>query len=104
MSRRKSTQVITDPLLDPFFITKDEHGYAVKEKINPNPSHRRTKDKSTSYEKTHGFFGGFHYCITKIAKLKSDQNNHDSLKSYINEYKKISEQIKQYIDGITSKV
>ena len=32
--KRKSIQTITDPLLEPFFITKDEYSYAVKEMVN----------------------------------------------------------------------
>ena len=48
--KRKSIQTITDPILEPFFITKDEYSYTIKEKVTSNKDHFRSKGKSKTYE------------------------------------------------------
>ncbi len=50
--KRKSIQTITDPLLEPYFITKDEYSYTVKEMVTSDASHFRSKGKSKTYEKS----------------------------------------------------
>jgi hypothetical protein len=100
--RRKSIQVITDPLLEPFFITKDEYSYTIKQIIESDSSHFRSKGKSKTYEKSLYYFPRLDQCLNRIGNLKSDLNNHNSLKSYMEEYKNISNQIKEYTDGIRS--
>ena len=42
--------------------------------------------------------------IAKIAKLKADTDDFDSLEGYINNYESISNQIKIYTDGIRSAI
>ena len=51
-SQRKSIQTITDPILDPFFITKDEYSYTIKQNVTSDSSHFRSKGKSKTYEKS----------------------------------------------------
>lgn len=102
--KRKSIQVITDPLLEPFFITKDEYSYAIKKNVTSDPNHRRSKGASKEYEKTLGYFSKLPDCLTKIAKLKSEEKDFNSLNEYINEYKNVSNQINQYVNGIKSKI
>ena len=50
--KRKSIQTITDPILEPFFITKDEYSYTIKEKVTSNKDHFRSKGKNKTYEKS----------------------------------------------------
>ena len=51
-TKRKSIQTITDPLLEPFFITKDEYSYTVKQNVKSDASHFRAKGKAKTYEKS----------------------------------------------------
>ena len=100
--RRKSIQTITDPLLEPFFITKDEYSYTVKQNVTSDASHFRSKGKSKTYEKSLYYFPTFGSALNKIAELKAGVDNYDSLEEYINNYTKISTNIKNYTDGIRS--
>ncbi len=102
--RRKSIQVIRDPLLDPFFITKDEYGYSIKQLVESDASHFRSKGKSKTYEKTLYYYPTLELILNKIASLKSDLDDFNSIQEYLNNYLKISEQIKTYTHGIKSKI
>ncbi len=102
--KRKSIQTITDPLLEPFFITKDEYSYAVKELVKSDSNHFRSKGKSKTYEKSLYYFPEFDQAINKIADLKSTKGDFNSLKEYIENYKLIKNQIKNYTNGIRSTI
>ncbi len=101
-TKRKSIQTITDPLLEPFFITRDEYSYTIKQNVTSDASHFRSKGKSKTYEKSLYYFANLDQALQKIANLKSDIGNFDSLEEYINNYIKISTNIKNYTDGIRS--
>ena len=100
--RRKSIQVITDPLLEPFFITKDEYSYTVKQNVSSDATHFRSKGNAKTYEKSLYYFTRFDQALNKIGDLKAGLENFDSLEEYINNYTKISTNIKNYTDGIRS--
>jgi len=102
--QRKSIQTITDPSLEPFFITKDEYSFTVKQNVTSNASHFRSKGKAKTYEKSLYYYTNFEQALQKIAKLQSDMENYISLEEYINNYKSISNQIKNYTDGIRSAI
>lgn len=101
-TKRKSIQIITDPLLEPFFITKDEYSYTIKQKVTSDASHFRSKGNSKTYEKSLYYFSNFGQALRKIADLKSDIEDFNSLDKYIKNYIKISTNIKNYTDGIRS--
>ena len=103
-TKRKSIQTITDPLLEPFFITKDEYSYTVKQNVTSDASHFRSKGNAKTYEKTLYYYPTFGAAINKIAELQSNNDNFDSLKEYIENYKLISNQIKNYTNGIKSAI
>jgi hypothetical protein len=103
-TKRKSIQTITDPLLEPFFITKDEYSYTVKQNVTSDASHFRAKGKAKTYEKSLYYFANMDQALQKIADLKSDVGNFDSLEEYINNYIKISNNIKNYTDGLRSNI
>lgn len=101
-TKRKSIQIITDPLLEPFFISKDEYSYTVKQNVTSDASHFRSNGKSKTYEKSLYYYPTFASALNKIAELQAGIENFDSLKEYINQYTKISTNIKNYTDGIRS--
>ncbi len=103
-TKRKSIQTITDPLLEPFFITKDEYSYTVKQNVTSDASHFRAKGKAKTYEKSLYYFTHVDQALQKIANLKSDMGDFSSLEEYINNYLKISINIKNYTNGIRSAI
>jgi hypothetical protein len=104
-TKRKSIQTITDPLLEPFFITKDEYSFTVKQNVTSDASHFRAKKGTPkTYEKSLFFYADFARAIEKIAQLKAETDNFDSLEEYIKNYKSISINIKNYTDGIRSAI
>lgn len=103
-TKRKSIQTITDPLLEPYFITKDEYSYTVKEMVSSNADHFRSKGKSKTYEKSLYYYPKFDQAINKIAELKTTKEDFNSLNEYIENYKLIENQIKNYTNGIRSVV
>jgi hypothetical protein len=102
--QRKSIQIITDPLLEPFFITKDEYSYTVKQNVTSDASHFRSKGNSKTYEKSLYYFSTLGQAINKIAELQMGEDNYGSLKEYINQYTQINNNIKKYTDGIRSTI
>ena len=50
MKKFKQVQTISDESLEPFFITKDDYSYTVKERIVPKSNHFRTVGKGKKYE------------------------------------------------------
>jgi|TARA_R110000803_G_scaffold36601_1_gene78631 hypothetical protein len=101
-TKRKSIQTITDPLLEPYFITKDEYSYTVKQNVTSDASHFRSKGNAKTYEKSLYYFAKLEQALQKIANLQASTENYNSLEEYINDYTKISTNIKNYTDGIRS--
>jgi hypothetical protein len=105
MKKFKQVQTITDPALEPYFITKDEYGFTVKQNLVPSSNHFRTQGKGKKYEKSLYYFAKFHQCIEKISTLKlSIKPEYDSLQEYLKDYNLISNQIKSYTDGLGSTI
>tara|TARA_Y100000114_G_scaffold32932_1_gene28313 strand:+ start:3602 stop:3919 length:318 start_codon:yes stop_codon:yes gene_type:complete len=102
--KRKSIQIITDPLIEPYFITKDEYSYTVKENIISDANHFRSSGKSKTYEKSLYYYPNFGQAISKIADLLSTKGNYDTIKEYLDNYESIKNKIKNYTDGIRSAI
>jgi hypothetical protein len=105
MKKFKQIQTITDPALEPYFITKDEYSFTIKENVSPNSNHFRTKGKGKDYEKSLYYFPTFPQALKRISELQlSQKENYTSINDYIEDYNVISNQIKNYTDGIRSTV
>lgn len=101
---RKTIQTIQDPLLEPFFISKDDYCFTVKEMVISNPDHFRSTNESKTYEKALYFYPTFEAALSKIAELKTEFKDYSTLESYIEDYTVIKNQIKKYTDGIRSTI
>jgi len=86
-----SQKIISDPILEPFSITLDPYCYILIEKITPDPNYTSS---GKVYTKTIGHYSKFNYCLEVIAKLKANTKSYNTLKGYIEEYKKIVETLK----------
>ena len=95
---RESTTTITDKLIEPFFLTKDEYCYTLIEKVAPNKKHFRSKGKG--YQKVRGYYPNIAAALTTILELKLHTNGEfGSLEEYAKEFRTISEDLKQFKNG-----
>ena len=87
---------IKDPVLDPFFLVKDQYGYIVNETLevgNEKDNNKKEKVKAI------GYFGTFDSALKEIAqgKLNIKRKSYESLDEYIQEWKDITTQFKTII-------
>ena len=106
MSRKsKSITVISDPLMEPYYICKDDVCFTVNERIIPDGKHFRSKNGGKEYAKPQGYYPEFGQAIKKISdELRHTKRKYDSLIEYIEEYRVIENNIKEYTDGIRSTI
>jgi len=88
-----SAKTITDPALEPYFISMDEYCYTVKQKVIPTYS-----DNKKEYVQDIGHYADLVGVIKKIIKLKTNSRSFSSLKEYLQEYKQIQESITKQFD------
>jgi len=71
MNKRKtksdSITTISDPLIEPFYISKDQHCYTVFENVSSSG------DSDKQYQKAKGHYSSFGACLKVIAQLKVEQ-------------------------------
>ena len=106
MARKsKSITTISDPLMEPYYITKDDVCYTVNERIIPNENHFRSKGKGTEYAKPQGYYPEFKQALEKVAKEQlHTRKSYTSLNDFLDKFKQIENNIKSYTDGIRSTI
>lgn len=106
MARKaKSITTISDPSMEPYFITKDDVCYTVMERIIPNSDHFRSKGKGKEYTKPQGYYPEFKQALEKVTRCKlNTRKDYDSLTEFLNEFKTIETNIKSYTDGLRSTI
>tara|TARA_R100000734_G_C3312070_1_gene103011 strand:- start:675 stop:995 length:321 start_codon:yes stop_codon:yes gene_type:complete len=101
--KKKLITTISDPLLEPYYIQKDEMCYTVVERITPDKDHFRSKGGGTEYAKPQGYYPNFDQALEKVSREKlHTKKDYNTLKEFLNEYKLIENKIKSYTDGIRS--
>ena len=79
--------------------------FTVNERIIPNKNHFRSKGNGTEYAKPQGYYPEFQTSIIKVAKEKMHtRKNYESLSDFLNEFKLIETNIKNYTDGLRSTI
>jgi hypothetical protein len=94
--KRKTNQTLTDPRLDPFFITVDDYCFTIKEKVISDGNHFKSNGKTKKYERSLFYLPSLDTALVKIAELKAGTEDFDSLKEYLKNYETIKNQIKEY--------
>jgi len=104
MARKaKSTTTISDPLMEPYYIAKDDMCYTVVEKIIPNEDHFRSNGKGKEYSKPQGYYPNFESALRKVAEEKlHTRKDYKGLSEFLDEFNQIKNNIKNYTDGIRS--
>jgi len=90
-----SDTIITDAILEPFFVSKSSTGgYTVYERVTKG-------ENDTEYIKTVCYPGNFGYALKAIIEEKTNSSNNrnfSSIKEYINAYKNYQEKITSIIE------
>jgi len=90
-TKSDSITFITDPLIEPFYISKDQYCYTVLENITSSES-------SNQYQKVLGHYTDLASCLKQIIQSKVDKKgDYLSIKSYINEWNEIKNELKQML-------
>jgi hypothetical protein len=90
-TKSDSITLITDPLIEPFYISKDQYCYTVLENITSSESNNQ-------YQKVLGHYSDLAGCLKQIIQSKVDKKgDYLSIKSYINEWNEIKNELKQIL-------
>lgn len=82
-TEKENLRVITDPAMEPYFISMDDHCMTVNVKVIPDA---RYTDSGKEYTKTLGHYSNLANALRAIAKDKVNSKSYESLNEYINEY------------------
>ena len=105
MARKaKSITTITDPIFDPYFITKDDHCYTVNVKVESDKDHFRSKGKSKTYSKSISYHARFDQALRWISDEQLHIKKKLDLNEFLTQFKNIRNNIKEYTDGIRSTI
>ena len=87
---------ITDPILEPYHITRDNHGYSVYVTITPQEKYLEEGSSGKDYVKAVCHPSTFGGCLKSIAKLKTNTDKHySSVRSYLDEFNEIYNNIEK---------
>lgn len=96
MSKEKEyTRTITDPVMEPYFITVDDNCMTVNIRVMPDA---RYTDSGKEYTKIIGHYSSLPAALKSIAKDKTNSQSYDSLHGYVQEYNSITEKLVQSIN------
>jgi len=83
-----SYTIIKDPVLEPFYISKDQYCYTVVEKITPDEKNLEKGKAGKDYEKPIGHYSNISDALKKISKSKLDfKSEYTTIMEYIGEWK-----------------
>jgi len=96
MSKESTITIIKDPLMEPFYVSRDSHCYTVYENVTPDARYTEGNKPGKDYSKVVGHYSSFGGSLSRIAKeqinLKSEYN---SIREYLTEYNNIENKLKQ---------
>jgi uncharacterized protein YutD len=91
MSKEKEyTRTITDPVMEPYFITVDDNCMTVNIRVIPDA---RYTDSGKEYTKVVGHYSNLSSALKSIAKDKTNSHSYDSLQGYVQEYNSTTEKL-----------
>jgi len=96
MSKEKEyTRFITDPVMEPYFISMDDNCMTVNIRVMPDA---RYSDSGKEYTKVIGHYSSLASALKSIAKDKTNSESYDSLGDYIKKYNSISESLNSIVN------
>lgn len=100
MSKSQIT-TIEDPLLEPYFITKDETCFTVHGRVIPDGKHFRSKKGGTEYAKPQGYYPNLEQALDKISRERVYSEDTMDLNKLIENIKLVQKETKEFINGGT---
>jgi hypothetical protein len=90
-SSKSNYHIIRDPLMEPFYISKDATNFTVLEKTISTRGFAGKKATGKEIEKTVGYYSNFKNALNRIAKEKFHENKgeYDSIQGYIESWNKV---------------
>jgi hypothetical protein len=96
-----SYTVIRDKNIEPFYITVDQYNYNLVEVIKPQRKNLSKDSEAKEYERVIGHFSSLGMLIKALTKSKTiTKNQYNSIKEYLNEFKRQEEVINNLINNI----
>jgi uncharacterized protein YutD len=96
MTKEKEyTRFITDPVLEPYFISMDDNCMTVNIKVIPDA---RYSESGKEYTKIVGHYSNLGSALKSIAKDKVNSKSYESINSYMIEYQNM---INSFTEKIT---
>lgn len=96
MTKEKEyTRFITDPVLEPYFISMDDNCMTVNIKVIPDA---RYSESGKEYTKIVGHYSNLGSALKSIAKDKVNSKSYESINSYMTEYQNM---INSFTEKIT---
>jgi len=102
LRKRKTNQTLTDPKLEPFFITVDDYCFTIKERVTSDTDHFKSSGKAKVYEKSLFYVPSLGMALSRIAELKAGIGDFNSLDEYLKNYETITNEIKEYTHELRS--
>jgi len=102
LRKRKTNQTLTDPKLEPFFITVDDYCFTIKERVTSDTDHFKSSGKVKVYEKSLFYVPNLGMALNRIAELKAGIGDFNSLDEYLKNYETITNEIKEYTHELRS--
>ena len=93
-TEKEYTRFITDPAMEPYFISMDDNCMTVNVKVIPDA---RYTDSGKEYTKIIGHYSNLGTALRSIAKEKVNSKSYDSLKEYVTQFNNI-------LDSFTEKI
>jgi len=96
MTKEKEyTRFITDPVMEPYFISMDDSCMTVNIRVTPDA---RYTDSTKEYTKILGHYSNINSALKAIVRDKINSESYDSLKGYMDTYENITEQLNQVLN------
>ena len=102
LRKRKTNQTLSDPKLEPFFITVDDYCFTIKERVTSDTDHFKSSGKAKVYEKSLFYVPNLGMALTRIAELRAGIGDFNSLDEYLKNYETITNEIKEYTHELRS--
>jgi hypothetical protein len=95
MSKEKEyTRFITDPAMEPYFISVDDNCMTVNIKVTPDA---RYTENGKDYVKIIGHYSTLGSSLKCVIREKTNSQSYDSIKEYIDTYESITNTILENI-------
>lgn len=94
--------IIKDPLMEPFYISKDATNFTVIEKTISTRGFAGKKATGKEVEKVIGYYTSFKSALNKIAKDKfyKNQGEYNSIQEYINAWDKVKNGLETMLNKV----